>query len=181
MAPNIRLRSSVRLMAWATACLAATRDIKGDATLNSRSSNRSEGLTTLWVSGRDDTACSDRRSTSNGWTAAWLPLTRVPDHVEADGATFTVTLSTTAGVPHQRGFRTSTAVPVGDTDRTIIGPAERSIAGLKLSNPWFQPTCLAMWAGTMWSNMSRQSVYGVENFTVTVLPPPLGVTDATSR
>ena len=31
-----------------------------------------------------------------------------------------------------------------------------------------------MWAGTMWSNMSRQSVYGVANTTVTVLPPWLG-------
>ena len=99
----------------------------------------------------------------------------------ADGATFTVTLSTIAGVPHQWGFRTSTAVPVCDTDWSIIGPAERSMAGLKSSNPWFQPTSLAMWAGTMWSNMSRQSVYGVENVTVTVLPPSLGTTDATSR
>ncbi len=50
-----------------------------------------------------------------------------------------------------------------------------------MSNPWFHPTRRAMWAGTMWSNMTRQSVYGVENTTVTVLPPWLGVTEATSR
>ncbi len=54
------------------------------------------------------------------------------------------------------------------------------MAGLKVSNPWFQPTRRAIWAGTMWSKRSRQSVYGVEKTTVTVLPSWLGVTDDTS-
>jgi hypothetical protein len=40
---------------------------------------------------------------------------------------------------------------------------------------------MAMWAGTMWSNMTRQSVKGVLNTTVTVFPPLLPVTEATSR
>ena len=76
---------------------------RGDATLNSRSSNRREGLTTLSVSGSDDTASRELRSTSNGWTTARLPLTRVPDQVAADGSTFTVTLFTIAGVPTNGG------------------------------------------------------------------------------
>ncbi len=39
-----------------------------------------------------------------------------------------------------------------------------------MSNPLLHPTRRAMWAGTMWSNMTRQSVYGVVNTTVTVRP-----------
>ena len=50
-----------------------------------------------------------------------------------------------------------------------------------MSNPWFQPTFSATWAGTMPLNSSRQSVNGVENVTVTVLPSWLPVTEAMSR
>jgi len=50
-----------------------------------------------------------------------------------------------------------------------------------VANPVFQPTLRAMWAGTMWSNMIRQSANGVAKTTVTVRPPWLPVTEATSR
>ncbi len=113
--------------------------------------------------------------------AARLLATSWVAHVDGAVDTLTVTFCSTAGVPHHRGFRTSTACPVGVTDCTAMGPADRSMAGLKVSNPWFQPTALAMWAGTMWSNRTRQSVKGVEKVTVTVLPPWLGTTDWTSR
>ena len=50
-----------------------------------------------------------------------------------------------------------------------------------MANPVFQPTRRAMWAGTMWLNRMRQSAKGLAKTTVTVRPPWLPVTEATSR
>ena len=93
----------------------------------------------------------------------------------------TTTEDRTDGVPHHDGFRTSSAVPEADTDSSSSGPADRSTSGLKVAKPVFHPTLRAMWAGTMWLNMIRQSAYGCENTTVTVRPSWLPVTLATSR
>ena len=104
----------------------------------------------LWVLGRDDTASSDRRSKSVGCATVWLFSCQRPGPTPPDSAaTSTITRCSTAGVPHHLGFRTSAALPSDDTDWSDQGPAERSTAGLKWSNPWFHPTRRAMWAGTM--------------------------------
>src|ERR1019366_2371057 len=123
-------------MAWR----AVTRDICGEVTLNSRSRRLREGLTSLWVLGSDDTALREPKVKSTGCAAVSLSLASMAAQIDDCVATFTVTLSSTAGVPHQRGLRTSTAVPEEETDCTFIGPAERSTAGLKVSNPLFHPT-----------------------------------------
>ena len=92
-------------------------------------------MTTLWVFGRADTAPSELRSNVAGWTTAWLSPRNAPVHAAWFGATFTVTLLMTERTPHHLGFRTSTAVPPDDTDCTTNGPADRSMAGLNVSNP----------------------------------------------
>ena len=141
----------------------------------------SAGWTELWVFGNEDTASMDARVNDPGWETASSVVASGPIQPLGAWSSDTVMVASDEAVPHQDGFRTRVAVPSGATDRRSSGPADRSTAGSKVWNPVFHPTFLAMWAGTMWSNMTRQSVKGVVNTTVTVRPPFDPVTEATSR
>ena len=146
-------------MAWATAWRAATWDPTVDFTLNSSDRKVSDGWIELWALGRALTEVERGQGERPG-----LGHRRGGGGQRPDPAG--VGLAVGHGDRAEHRLRAPPRrVPDQDgrpaeTEATSSGPADRSTAGSKVANPVFQPTLRAMWAGTMWSNMIRQSAKG---------------------
>src|SRR5664280_1569257 len=109
---NSMVRSTSCAMAWRT----ANWKVVGDATLNSSCRRDRDGFTVLCVFGREEAVFRVPRSKMGGCTTTRLLVLRAENHVPGSGASDTVTRSRVPGVPHHRGFRTNTAVPVAEAD-----------------------------------------------------------------
>ncbi len=136
--------------------------------------------TSLCAPGNPVTSVRKDGVTVVGSATCTIPLLIHDASCAVDEARWTVIDFELAGVPHHFGFCTSLMVEI-ETDAISNGPPDRSMLGLTVEQFGFQPTFSMTCAGSRFEKSICQSANTVLNFTVTVRPPFVPVTDAMSR